>query len=159
MYISPLIVPVPAPAAAPLSATELERTGGTSTCWMPLRAWSWALIRAAAAAKNLRLTNHDSRDHDTRAGAREGSLPAAAAGSTGGDLESVGASRGLERGLRSRSRPESGLRAGGERERRSNRERRGSGSVWSKRDRFVLRRSESSIAEKSRGTKLAIGDR
>ena len=51
------------------------------------------------------------------------------------------------------------MRAGGERERRSNRERRGSGSVWSKRDRFVLRRSESSIAQRSRGIKLAIGDR
>jgi hypothetical protein len=50
MYISPLIVLVPGPEAALLLATELDRTGGTSTCWMPLRAWSWALMRAAAAA-------------------------------------------------------------------------------------------------------------
>jgi len=66
---------------------------------------------------------------DAGSGAKTANSPAAAAGSTGGDLESVGSSRGFERGLRSRSRPESGLRAGGERERRSKRERRGSGSV------------------------------
>lgn len=51
MYISPLIVLVPpGPAAAVLLATLLDRIGGTSTCWMPLRACSCALIRAAAAA-------------------------------------------------------------------------------------------------------------
>lgn len=74
-----------------------------------------------------------------------GNIPAAAAGSMAG-LESPGASRGLDKGLLSRSRPESCWRAGGERERRSKRERRGSGSVWSKRERFTLRRSVSSIA-------------
>lgn len=60
----------------------------------------------------------------------KGILPAAAAGSTG-DLEPAGAlSRDRGMGLRSRSRPESGLRGGGERDRRSNRDaRRGSGSV------------------------------
>lgn len=44
-----------------------------------------------------------------------------------------------------RSRPWSALFAGGERDLRSNRERRGSGSVWSKRERFAVRRSVSSI--------------
>jgi hypothetical protein len=34
----------------PPLVTELERIGGTSTCWIPLRAWICALMRAAAAA-------------------------------------------------------------------------------------------------------------
>lgn len=67
-------------------------------------------------------------------------------------MESAGAlSRDPEIGLRSRSRPESGFRAGGERDLRSNLERRGSGSVWSKRDRFALRRSASSMARRVLG--------
>jgi len=145
MYISPLIVPAPGPGDALLLVTELERTGGTSTCWMPLRAWSCALIRAAAAAV-IQVSSKQKKGGQKCQELHWVSLPAAAAGSTGGDFESEGASRGFDRGLRSRSRAESGLRAGGERERRSKRERRGSGSVWSKRERLTLRRSVSSIA-------------
>lgn len=53
-------------------------------------------------------------------------------------------SRSLDNGLLSRT--ESSLRAEGDRERRSNLEvLRGSGSFWSKRDRFAVLRSESSI--------------
>lgn len=73
-------------------------------------------------------------------------LPAAAAGSTG-DLAAgeSSASRSLDNGLLSRA--ESSLRAGGDRERRSNLEAfRGSGSFWSKRDRFAVRRSVSSMS-------------
>jgi hypothetical protein len=53
-------------------------------------------------------------------------------------------SRSLDNGLLSRT--ESSLRAEGDRERLSNLEAfRGSGSFWSKRDRFAVRRSESSM--------------
>jgi len=122
-----------------LLEVEADLTGGTSTCWIPLRAWSWALIRAAAAAVG------QVRDETTSISGS--SIPAAAAGSTGDLTSGVVLSRFLDRGLRSR--PESNfsvLRAGGERDLRSKREAlRGSGSVWSKRDLFALRRSVSSI--------------
>lgn len=72
-------------------------------------------------------------------------VPAAATGSIGDLTSGVELSRGLERGLRARP-AESSLRAGGERDRLSNRDARfGSGSVWSKRER-LMRLSESSIA-------------
>lgn len=77
-----------------------ERIGGTSTCWTPLRAWIWALILAAAAA-------------------------AAAAGSLFSTMAGLPELRGI--GLRLRRASESLLE--GDRERRSNRERRGSTSV------------------------------
>ena len=70
-------------------------------------------------------------------------VPAAAAGSTGDLVSGVALSRGRERGLRSR--PWSPFLEGGERDLRSKRDRLGSGSVWSNRDRFALRRSESSM--------------
>lgn len=71
--------------------------------------------------------------------------PAAAAASTGVFFVSDDApSIPLPRGLRSRAL--SSLRAVGERDLRSNLERRGSGSVWSKRDLFAVRRSASSMA-------------
>lgn len=60
-------------------------------------------------------------------------IPAAAAGSADADFLEV--SSGL------RVRTVSGCRDEGERERRSNRERRGSGSVWSKRERLGRRSS------------------
>lgn len=96
--------------------------GGTSTCWMPLRASIWALIFAAAAA-------------------------AAAAASTGVlGLPSV-AGLCLARGLRLLL--ESEFLATGERDLRSKREFfRGSGSVWSKRDR--LRGASSDILFRDR---------
>lgn len=74
-------------------------------------------------------------------------LPAAAAGSMG-DLVAgePSVSRSLDNGLLSRA-DESSLRAGGDRERRSNLETfRGSGSFWSKRDRLAVRRSVSSMS-------------
>jgi hypothetical protein len=99
-------------------SVSADLMGGTSTCWIPLRAWSEALIRAAAAA-------------------------AAAAASVGDFFVSGIAS--FVTGLRSL--PDSERRDGGERERRSNREvLLGSGSVWSKRERFTVRRSDSSMA-------------
>lgn len=68
-------------------------------------------------------------------------LPAAAAGSTLGLFVSPSA---REIGLRSRGASE--RLEGGDRDRRSNRDGRlGSGSVWSKRDRFMVRRSASSM--------------
>lgn len=75
----------------------------------------------------------------------EKNAPAAAAASTvevrlfSEPLPSPSRGKGL------RSRPASDLRPGGERDRRSKRERRGSGSVWSNRDRFTVRRSASSM--------------
>ena len=74
-------------------------------------------------------------------------VPAAAAGSMG-DLESgVELSRSFERGLRSRT--TSCFLAGGDRERLSNRDiLRGSGSVWSKRERLTARAPESSMLSK-----------
>jgi len=50
MYISPLMLLAEFEALALLEGDKADLTGGTSTCWMPLRAWSWALILAAAAA-------------------------------------------------------------------------------------------------------------
>ncbi len=89
---------------------------------------------------------------------RELDKPAAAAASTGLFLVSgVALSAPLLRGLRSRAL--SGLRAAGERDLRSNLERRGSGSVWSKRDRFAVRRSVSSIIAVVRLELMQLGRR
>lgn len=74
------------------------------------------------------------------------SIPAAAAGSTVLDfgVSVLGLSEVLPRGLLLRL--GSDFLAGGERERRSNLDALfGSGSVWSKRERFAVRRSVSSI--------------
>jgi len=100
--------------------------GGTSICWMPLRASIWALILAAAAA-------------------------AAAAASTGVfGLPSV---TGLCFASGLRLLLDSEFLATGERDLRSNREFfRGSGSVWSKRDR--LRGASSDILF---GGRVSIG--
>ena len=87
--------------------------GGTSTCWMPRRASICALILAAAAA-------------------------AAAAGSTGVmGFESIeGLRTDFDKGLLLRR--DSEFLETGERDLRSNLEVfRGSGSVWSKRERFL----------------------
>lgn len=76
------------------------------------------------------------------------SSPAAAAGSIPAGLEDslAGLSEALPTGLLLRR--GSDFLAGGERERRSNLDCLfGSGSVWSKRDRFAVRRSVSSIVE------------
>jgi hypothetical protein len=52
MYISPLTAELPPAAPSPrLCKASLDRIGGTSTCWIPFRACSEALILAAAAAK------------------------------------------------------------------------------------------------------------
>jgi hypothetical protein len=83
---------------------------------------------------------------------RTDSLPAAAAGSTPPDfgVSPPGLSEALPRGLLLRL--GSDFLAGGERERRSNLEALfGSGSVWSKRERFAVRRSVSSILGLSAG--------
>lgn len=75
-------------------------------------------------------------------GMGQGHKPAAAAASVGDFLASGVASFAM--GLRSL--PGSERRDGGDRERRSNRDvLLGSGSVWSKRERFTVRRSVSSI--------------
>ena len=76
-------------------------------------------------------------------GSEYSSLPAAAAGSEGLFTPSVGLLDAIGLLLRR----ESLCLVVGERERRSNLEVRfGSGSVWSKRDRFVERRSSSAIS-------------
>lgn len=88
--------------------------GGTSTDWTPLLASIWALILAATAAT-------------------------AAARSTGvlGLLSAEGLRADLESGLRLLRESDSCSLETGDRDLRSNREfLRGSGSVWSKRDRF-----------------------
>ena len=77
---------------------------------------------------------------------RTGSSPAAAAASTGFFGSGVALPASPLRGLRSRAESDF-LVGGGERDLRSNRDRRGSGSVWSNRDRFVVRRSESSMVQ------------
>lgn len=119
--MSPSSLLVLLPAEGVLGAADDEGAGllellmgGTSTCWMPLRASIWALIFAAAAA-------------------------AAAAGSAGVlDLVSDDGLRAdLDRGLRLRRDSDSRSLATGERDLRSKREfLRGSGSVWSNRDLF-----------------------
>lgn len=128
MYISPLtkLALLPAPEAAgeadwPAEGLDIERIGGTSTCWIPFFAWIWALILAAAAA-------------------------AAAAGSEG--LRLAEAEAGLLEARASGLRLLRGsLTAGGDRDRRSNLDVRfGSGSFWSKRERLTARRSVSSIS-------------
>jgi hypothetical protein len=56
MYISLFtklaLLPVDPPGEADFAPEGLrvDRIGGTSTCWMPFFAWSWAFILAAAAA-------------------------------------------------------------------------------------------------------------
>jgi hypothetical protein len=86
-------------------------------------------------------------------------LPAAAAGSTTSFFgESViGLPKGLPSGLLLRL--VSGcLAGGGDLERRSNREERfGSGSVWSKRERFAVLLSVSSIFASYNPPKIAVG--
>lgn len=159
------MVPPGGPPPVPPEAAESERMGGTSTCWMPLRASSWALIFAAAAArfpcqysihKHTHAPTHP-KHHLFPSKARNPShaLPAAAAGSARSAPSFAGAAgdpgpaslRSLDSGLLSRvPEPSLLLRAGGDLERRSKREAlRGSASFWSKRERFTVRRSESSI--------------
>ena len=93
-------------------------------------------MRAAAAA--LKKLSKGSRQ-----GSEYSNLPAAAAGSEG----LFTASAGLLDAIGLLLRCESLCLVEGERERRSNLEARfGSGSVWSKRDRFVERRSSSAIS-------------
>lgn len=67
MYISLLmkLLPFEEPPLL-LLVDELDRTGGTSTCWMPLRAWICALILAAAAAVAQRQTHNDHHDQRDR---------------------------------------------------------------------------------------------
>ena len=115
-----------------------ERIGGTSTCCIPFFACKDALIFAAAAAsRRLASVVWESCTSN---------LPAAAAGSPPGaflfssDLGLKADS--LATGLRLRL--DSECRLDGERDRRSKREDRlTSGSVWSKRERLVVRRSSS----------------
>jgi hypothetical protein len=88
-------------------------------------------------------------------GMGQGHKPAAAAASVGDFLASGVASFAM--GLRSL--PGSERRDGGDRERRSNRDvLLGSGSVWSKRERFTVRRSVSSILDELRILKRKLGD-
>ena len=113
--------------------------GGTSTCWMPFLAWICAFILAAAAAIG-RISQCSQNMVFWR-------LPAAAAGSSGVFLadSEAGLPEARPTGLLLRLESEC-LAGGGDRDRRSKREVRfGSGSVWSKRDRFALLRSVSSI--------------
>ena len=115
-------------------------TGGTSTCWMPLRACKSAFILAAAAASD------HSAMHPNLLRVRT-NIPAAAAGSRGVPRLSlvVGLLLSLPSGLRLRR--DSWCREEGDLERLSNRDAlRGSGSVWSNRDR--LRGASSDMSEK-----------
>ena len=150
MYISPFIVlallPAPdAPGEAdfPAAGLSVDRIGGTSTCWIPFFAWIWALILAAAAAGNICQPNSQICNSIF-----PGHVPAAAAGSAPPFFAASGAglSDALATGLLLRLDSVVGFRAGGERERLSNLETLfSSGSVWSKRERFAVRRSVSSM--------------
>ena len=105
--------------------------GGTSTCCIALRACKSALIFAAAAAETI----SDGSDGN---GSFCRILPAAAAGSGAALLFSAAPGERLDFPSGLRLRLDSVCLEDGDRERRSKRDCfRGSGSVWSKRDRFL----------------------